>query len=57
MKNRRIGENGQVYCSEELLKYQHEKDIEQQDYVENTEVIFKDEKTGKSILYRFRNLP
>jgi hypothetical protein len=47
MKNRKIGENGQVYCSEELLKYQHEKDIEQQDYVENTEVIFKDEKTGE----------
>ncbi|WP_080963937.1 replication endonuclease [Pseudomonas fluorescens] len=47
MKNRKIGENGQVYCSEELLKYQHEKDIEQQEYVENTEVIFKDEKTGE----------
>lgn len=47
MKNRKIGENGEIYCSEELLKYQHEKDIEQQDFVNNTEVIYKNELTGK----------
>jgi len=47
MRNRKIGENGEIYCSEELLKYQHEKDIEQQDFVNNTEVIYKNELTGK----------
>lgn len=47
MRKRKIGENGEKYCSEELLKYQHEKDIEQQDFVNNTEVIYKNELTGK----------
>lgn len=47
MKNRKIGDGGQVYCSNELLKYQQEKDIEQEDYINNTEVICKDEKTGE----------
>ena len=47
MKNRKIGDGGQVYCSDELLKYQQEKDIEQEDYINNTEVICKDEKTGE----------
>ncbi|WP_439863721.1 replication endonuclease [Pseudomonas antarctica] len=47
MRNRKIGENGEIYCSEELLKYQHEKDVEQQDFVNNTEVIYKNELTGE----------
>ncbi|WP_460164838.1 hypothetical protein [Pseudomonas sp. S1_G07] len=47
MRKRKIGENGEKYCSEELLKYQHEKDIEQQDFVNNTEVIYKNELTEK----------
>ena len=47
MRNRKIGENGEIYCSEELLKYQHEKDVEQRDFVNNTEVIYKNELTGE----------
>lgn len=40
LKGRKIGTTGELYCSNELLKYQHERDIEQQEFIDNTEVVY-----------------
>lgn len=40
LKTRKIGANGEVYCSGELLKYQIEKDIEQQEFIDSNEVSY-----------------
>lgn len=55
LKNRRIGDSGQPYCSDELLAYQQEKDIEQQEFLDNTEVIYtgNDGKEQKIPLAKF----
>ena len=36
LKSRKIGESGEAYCSDELLEYQKQKDIEQQEFIDNT---------------------
>lgn len=40
LKNRKIGESGEAYCSDELLEYQKQKDIEQQKFIDNTEIVY-----------------
>ncbi|WP_082143214.1 replication endonuclease [Pseudomonas fildesensis] len=44
LKNRKIGWNDEAYCSNELLGYQREKDIEQQEFIDNTEIVYTDDK-------------
>ncbi|WP_183147079.1 replication endonuclease [Pseudomonas amygdali] len=40
LKARKIGETGEAYCSSELLAYQKERDIEQQEFIDNTEIVY-----------------
>lgn len=40
LKTRKIGEAGEVYCSSELLAYQKERDIEQQEFIDNSEIVY-----------------
>ena len=52
LKSRKIGGAGEAYCSAELLRFQEEKDIEQQEFIENTEIVYvkngKEERTALS---------
>lgn len=54
LKDRKIGTAGELYCSDELLKYQHERDIEQQEFIDNTEIVYiKNGKEEKVPLAKF----
>lgn len=54
LKNRRIGGAGEEYCSAELLRFQEEKDIEQQEFIESTEIVYmKNEKEERVPLAKF----
>ena len=54
LKTRKIGANGEAYCSAELLRFQEEKDIEQQEFIENTEIVYvKNEKEERLALSKF----
>lgn len=54
LKTRKIGANGEAYCSAELLRFQEEKDIEQQEFIENTEIVYvKNEKEERVALSKF----
>lgn len=52
LKSRKVGGAGEAYCSAELLRFQEEKDIEQQEFIENTEIVYvkngKEERTALS---------
>ena len=54
LKTLKIGANGEAYCSAELLRFQEEKDIEQQEFIENTEIVYvKNEKEERVALSKF----
>ena len=54
LKSRKIGGAGEAYCSAELLRFQEEKDIEQQEFIENTEIVYvKNEKEERVALSKF----
>ena len=54
LKTRKIGANGEAYCSAELLRFQEEKDMEQQEFIENTEIVYvKNEKEERLALSKF----
>ena len=54
LKTRKIGASGEVYCSSELLAYQKERDIEQQEFIDNTEIVYvKNEKEERVALSKF----
>ena len=54
LKTRKIGANGEAYCSAELLRFQEEKDIEQQEFIENTEIVYvRNEKEERVALSKF----
>ena len=54
LKTRKIGANGEVYCSAELLRFQEEKDIEQQEFIDNTEIVYvRNEKEERVALSKF----
>lgn len=54
LKSRKIGGAGEAYCSAELLRFQEEKDIEQQEFIENTEIVYvRNEKEERVALSKF----
>lgn len=54
LKTRKIGANGEAYCSAELLRFQEEKDIEQQEFIDNTEIVYvRNEKEERVALSKF----
>ncbi|GLH33665.1 hypothetical protein BR1R5_30530 [Pseudomonas sp. BR1R-5] len=47
LKRAKIGGNGEAYCSNELLKYQLDKDVEQQAFIDNSIITYTSENGGK----------